>query len=64
MICEKTEETSAGADDAVKVVAQWRLFYSQCPKVNVFCSNTSSAYVAAITFCRQALFTGSEAAAT
>ena len=64
MICEKTEETSAGADDAVKIVAEWRLFYSACPRTNTFCSNTSSAYVAAITVCRQALFTGSEAAAT
>jgi|AP95_1055475.scaffolds.fasta_scaffold451042_2 hypothetical protein len=63
MICEKTEETSAGADDAVKVVAEWRLFYSACPRTNTFCSNTSSAYVAAITVCRQALFTGQEASA-
>lgn len=63
MICEKTEETSAGADDAVKVVAEWRLFYSACPRTNTFCSNTSSAYVAAITVCRQALFTGSETSA-
>ena len=56
MDCEKT--------DGTKVVAEWRLFYSQCPKVNVFCSNTSAAYVAAITVCRQSLFTGSEAAAS
>jgi hypothetical protein len=63
MICEKTEETSVGADDAVKIVAEWRLFYSACPKTNTFCSNTSSAYVAAITVCRQALFTGQEASA-
>ena len=63
MICEKTEETVDGAGDQVDVIAQWRLFYSQCPKVNVFCSNTSGAYVAAITVCRQALWSGTEASA-
>ena len=34
----------------------WRLFYVNCPKVNVQCNPFSSAYVAASVVCNQKLF--------
>jgi hypothetical protein len=36
----------------------WRLFYPQCPKINVnnHCNPKAGAYVAAITVCTQRLF--------
>jgi hypothetical protein len=35
----------------------WRIFYPQCPKLNVgLCSQTAGAYVAATTVCQQRLF--------
>jgi len=38
-----------------------RYFFTRCPKVSMLCSSLRGAYVAAVTVCRQALFTGSEA---
>jgi len=35
----------------------WQYFYVRCPKLNLLCSATSGAYVAAVTVCRQALWT-------
>lgn len=36
--------------------SQWRLFYVNCPKINVQCNPYSSAYVAARVVCSQRLF--------
>jgi hypothetical protein len=35
---------------------EWRVFYPSCPKINKQCSAIAGAYVAAITVCRQRLF--------
>ena len=43
--CEKADGTTMNT--------RWRFFYSQCPKINVFCNPFGGAYLPAITVCRQ-----------
>ena len=42
--------------DGTFVTAIWKIFRATCPNTNLSCSNTSEAYVAAVTVCAQSLF--------
>lgn len=47
---------SCTKSDGTIVTVTYKLFKANCPAVNQLCSGTSTAYVAAITVCNQALF--------
>ncbi len=48
--------TLDGAGQVSAKCGGWKYFYSNCPKTNVLCSALSGAWVAAITVCRQQLY--------
>lgn len=52
--CSNGQTNAAGQRSAK--CGGWKYFYANCPKTNFLCSALSGAWVAAVTVCRQQLY--------